>query len=509
MLNVEIVFFILIYNIESKKTEAHCLTEAEKKVDRRAFIEKTAISTAAIAGNNLFGYAMPEVEAFSSGGGIGIEEGLYLLEQGKEKNTMPDIRPEIRNNPRAVFLIETTVEARRNSNGYFSEARDQIEETGRTIASRIFVKGAKRGGSTLILPNLTWVPDKVNFPTVGTNTSHDFIVGFARGLGELGNSNVITTARGSNVVDHRKSGLYATLDKIELKLIEAKYLEFSHYTKNELNWHRVPGDPQVWKNIPTTRPIGDKDNFFINMPKLKCHNLGLTTLSIKNRQGGVPSGYGHYCNLWSTMEQLCRNTYNIDFDRDFDNNYYQNVESAFLKHRAAGFKHWDYENIYDVYQKKGGWDAFKKVKGDSKKLEEFMSEIDGPLMWDEQWSQRAIDSAKAITPDINIVEGIIGRDGSGFDVGKDELCNIIIIGLSTVEVDAVGSYIMGHNPLEIPYLRIAKERGLGENDLGKIDIYRIRDGEIVPLKDLSDIKRTPLGVNMHSWVERNERLFWE
>jgi len=477
-------------------------------MDRRAFLQKTVVGAAAYAGTDLFGYAMPHAEAFSSGGGIGIEEGLYLLELGKEKNTIPEIRPEISNNPRAVFLIETDVDARRSSHGHFSEATEQIEETGKIIASRIFMKGTKKGGSTLILPNLTWVPDVVNYPTVGTNTSHDFIIGFAQGLSALGNSNTITMARGSNVVDHRKSGLYATLDKIDLKLIEAKYLDFAHYSKNELNWHRVPGDPQVWKNIPTNRPIGDKDNVFINMPKFKCHNLGLTTLSIKNRQGGVPSGYGHYCNRWSAMEYLCRDSYHIDFDRNFIKNYYQNVESAFLKHRAAGFKHWDYENIYLAYEKKGGWDAFRKVKGDIDAVKEFMSDIDGPLMWDEQWSQRAIDSAKAITPDINIVEGIIGRDGSGFHTGRDELCNIIIAGISTTEVDAVGSYIMGHDPQEIPYLRIAKERGLGENDLDKIDIYWIRKDEIVPLKDISEIKRTPLGVNMHSWDETGERLFW-
>ena len=476
---------------------------------RRSFIRKSAAAGAtAFAVNDLFGYAMPEVEAFSSGGGIGIEEGLYHLEMGKEKNTMPEIRPEIKNNPRAVFLIETHVEAERSEHGFFSDAQEQIENTAKDIVSKIFVMGSKKGGSTVILPNLTWVPDPVNYPTVGTNTSHDFIIGFAQGLHGLNNTNVITTARGSNVMDHRKSGLYAKLDSIDLKLIEAKYLEFSHYTKNELNWHQVPGDPQIWKTIPTTRPIGDKDNLFINMPKMKCHNLGLITLSIKNRQGGVPSGYGHYCNRWSTMEHMCRETYKIDFDRHFVKNYYQNVESAFLRHRAEGYKHWDYENIYPVYEKKGGWDTFKKLIGDIDAIEDFMSDINGPLMWDEQWSQRAVDSAKAIKPDINIVEGIIGRDGSGFHTGRDELCNIVIAGISTAEVDAVGSYIMGHDPQEVPYLRVARERGLGENDLSKIDIYWIRDNEIVPVRNLSEIKRFTMGVNMHSWDETGERLFW-
>jgi len=208
------------------------------------------------------------------------------------------------------------------------------------------------------------------------------------------------------------------------------------------------------------------------------------------------------------MEILAKYSYNIDFDRDFVKNYYENVEAAFLKHRAAGFKHLDYENTYPAYEAKGGWEAFKKVKGDSEKTKEFMKDIKGPLMLDEQWIQRALDSASAIRPNINIIEGIIGRDGSGFDTGKDEICNILVIGLSMYEVDSIGSYIMGHDPNELPYTRVAKERGLGECDPAKIPLYWIRNGEIIPVKNLSEIKRYRLGVNMHTWAETGKRLFW-
>ncbi len=67
---------------------------------------------------------------------------------------------------------------------------------------------------------------------------------------------------------------------------------------------------------------------------------------------------------------------------------------------------------------------------------------------------------------------------------------------------------MGQNPLELPYTRIAKERGLGENDPEKININLIKDNEIVPLNNLAEIKRTPLGVNLHTWNETGKRLFW-
>jgi uncharacterized protein (DUF362 family) len=144
---------------------------------------------------------------------------------------------------------------------------------------------------------------------------------------------------------------------------------------------------------------------------------------------------------------------------------------------------------------------------DPKKVNEFTKDLPN-LMWDEQWCQRALDCSSALPRSLNIVEGVIGRDGSGFDLGRDELCNIVIVGLSRTETDAVGSYIMGHDPRELYYTRIAKERGLGECDPAKIDIYRIHTGEAIRVKDLSEIKRFRLGVNMHTWTETGKRLFW-
>lgn len=468
-------------------------------------MKRAALGGAVFAGIELPQWAMPTYSgAIGTGGGIDVEEGVYLLESGKEKNVMPDIRPEIRNNPRAVFLIETHVSASPDARGNFTDVCPELERIGGKIVQELFVKGGKKGGSTLVKPNFTTVPESVLSPVVGIDTSPDFIAGFILGLRELGNTNVIVSDRGTDVVNHRENGIYDVFDKYRIRMIEANYEKFAHYNKNDLNWHKVP-NPVVWKNIPTYRPIGDPDNFFINMPKLKCHNLGLTTLSIKNLQGAVPSGYGYYCDRWDAIPFLA-NTYGINFKRDFIQDYQQRVEAAFLKHRAAGFKHWDKEGSYLKYEAKGGWESFKKVRNDVKAKNEFLKDMPA-LMWDEQWCQRGLDSASAITPNINIIEGVIGRDGSGFDTGKDELTNIIVVGLSMPEVDAIGTYILGHDPKELYYTRIAKERGLGECDPLKIDLYWIRDGQ-VSRANLADVKRYHLGVNLHTWTETGERLFW-
>ena len=98
------------------------------------------------------------------------------------------------------------------------------------------------------------------------------------------------------------------------------------------------------------------------------------------------------------------------------------------------------------------------------------------------------------------------RHGS-LGIGEDHLCNIVIAGILPYEVDAVGSYIMGHDPRELLYTRAARERSLGECDVNKIDIYRIRDGEITPVKNTAEIKRYCLGVSMAK-EKPDERVFW-
>ena len=159
----------------------------------------------------------------------------------------------------------------------------------------------------------------------------------------------------------------------------------------------------------------------------------------------------------------------------------------------------------------GGFDAFSKAKKDRQALREFNKGIDG-LMQHEIWLQRGLDNADALHPDINIIEGIIGLDGEELNrdaIGDDQLVNMVIVGCSPYETDAVGSWIMGHDPRELWYTRVAKERGLGECDPERIDIYFIRDnGEIEKVRRLSDIRRHPLGLNWARKANPEERLFW-
>ena len=118
-------------------------------------------------------------------------------------------------------------------------------------------------------------------------------------------------------------------------------------------------------------------------------------------------------------------------------------------------------------------------------------------MWDEIWAQRTVDTLSALKPDINIIEGIICRDGDAFGNGADFLSNYIIISLDLVAVDAVTSYLMGHNPGELHYLRIANERGYGAINMDSIPLYIIDGKNTARLADYRTLKRYRLGIDLH------------
>ena len=67
------------------------------------------------------------------------------------------------------------------------------------------------------------------------------------------------------------------------------------------------------------------------------------------------------------------------------------------------------------------------------------------------------------------MDAVIGMGGTWRDSDHTEV-GLIIVGRDGVAVDAVASHIVGFDPIKIPTLRVAAERGLGEIDWSKIEI---------------------------------------
>jgi uncharacterized protein (DUF362 family) len=84
-----------------------------------------------------------------------------------------------------------------------------------------------------------------------------------------------------------------------------------------------------------------------------------------------------------------------------------------------------------------------------------------------------------------VIEGIIGRDGTGFQRGANHPLGLVIAGVNMVAVDSVASYLIGFDPRSLVYLLVAAAAGLGTNDLTRLRVYEVENGTIAPCRNLA------------------------
>ncbi|MGC8810516.1 MAG: DUF362 domain-containing protein [bacterium] len=96
----------------------------------------------------------------------------------------------------------------------------------------------------------------------------------------------------------------------------------------------------------------------------------------------------------------------------------------------------------------------------------------------EHFAEALLDIYLIRPPELTIMDAIVGMEGNG-PSGKD-LRHIgkILVSDNGVVLDALMAEMMGINPDEVDYLRLAAERGLGEININKVDIQ----GQWSPLK---------------------------
>jgi len=87
-----------------------------------------------------------------------------------------------------------------------------------------------------------------------------------------------------------------------------------------------------------------------------------------------------------------------------------------------------------------------------------------------KFAEYVVDIYAISKPQLNIVDGIIGMDGTGPSAGNPKKLGMILASVDGVAVDVVLCDMLGKDPMKIPTNRIATEQGLGEGDLTKIEI---------------------------------------
>ena len=80
------------------------------------------------------------------------------------------------------------------------------------------------------------------------------------------------------------------------------------------------------------------------------------------------------------------------------------------------------------------------------------------------------EMASVLSPHLAIIDGTVGMEGMGPAYGPKKRTGLIVIGDNGVSTDAVAAKLMGFAPRDIPHLKLAAEKGLGEIDLRRVSV---------------------------------------
>ncbi len=203
-------------------------------------------------------------------------------------------------------------------------------------------------------------------------------------------------------------------------------VRLSEMNGTETRWVDVP-DHGICNRYPIYTEVIDCA-FFINVPIAKSHNLGCTTLSVKNLMGILGKPQRHLCRAQEGDKSL-------------------------------------------------GDDLWRVTDS-------------GLSLFEDRFNHKLCDVLAALRslniPRFAVVDGLIGRDGTAFKEGDNYPLGWTLIGENEVHVDAIGTYLMGLNPTRTPFLRVANERGLGEIDPAAIEIIDIATGKSLSGDALAD-----------------------
>lgn len=291
------------------------------------------------------------------------------------------------------------------------------------------------GEKAVLKPNVT-VGERYADPDTGITTHPGFVHGLIDHLRDHGARRggiyILEDPRNSddNAPRHWRDTGYPEV----VARTGAKLRTVTSYTSRKMT---VP-QPLCHAQLNVSRLAVAPKTVLINVPKMKTHNLGITTLSMKNLMGVV----------------------NV-FDRHFCTQALQEAPLATAAAAVAG--------------------APKKAWMDRALHEQ----------WQAGLARRLIDLAQVVQPQLNIVEGIVARDGTGFNRGRNHTLGLCVAGVNMVAVDAVASMLMGFDPQSLIYLRMATDAGLGTSDLSRLQIHEMVEGRIAPCLDLAALRARP------------------
>lgn len=279
-------------------------------------------------------------------------------------------------------------------------------------------------GTVLLKPNAT-----VLFPADKRVITHPgFVAGMLEALREKGVDNERLLLAEGQSGEQPQNG-HTWVSSGYQQMIDAQQVRLSVLNNVECTPVEVPGGVVYERLEMVAKDIADCA-FFFNVPLTKCHNLGCTTLSIKNLMGILDRPERHFCNVQ-------------EVDKPFEEGIWRLTESGYS-------------------------------------------------LFEDRFYHKLCDTVAALRglgmPRLCMVDGVVGRDGTAFNEGKNYPLGWTLLGDNEVHVDAVATYLMGMDPEQTPYLQFAALRELGHNKIEQIEVLDLDGGQVLDCDALAQYR---------------------
>ncbi len=105
------------------------------------------------------------------------------------------------------------------------------------------------------------------------------------------------------------------------------------------------------------------------------------------------------------------------------------------------------------------------------------------------FAKALVDIYQMVHPHLIIMDAIVGMEGNGPNAGQPRKVGLILSSRDSVALDSVASSIIGFEPMAIPTIRFAHQRGLGIGELDTINVV----GETIQNVTVPDFQKPSSG----------------
>jgi ferredoxin len=108
------------------------------------------------------------------------------------------------------------------------------------------------------------------------------------------------------------------------------------------------------------------------------------------------------------------------------------------------------------------------------------------------FSEMLVDIFSCVRPHLTIMDAVAAMEGEGPSAGNIKKVGLILASCDAVALDAIATFLIGLNPLDVPTTRSAQERSLGKGKISEIEVL----GENLDEVRVKNFKHSAVAVSL-------------